>query len=86
MSKLEKLVASLLNDAGDYPFSDVKRILIAFGCQEVRVRGSHHIFRHADGRKIPAIPTKGGKTVKKAYVKELVQILELEEWYEQQRK
>ncbi|PZO60323.1 MAG: hypothetical protein DCF15_02195 [Phormidesmis priestleyi] len=85
MSKLTKLVTSLLNDAADYPFTDIEKVLIAFGYQEVRARGSHHMFRHPDGRGIPAIPKKGGKRVKKTYVKRIVQILELKEWYEQQK-
>lgn len=84
MSKLEKLVASLLNDAGDYSYSDAKKVLSDFGFKEVRVKGSHHTFRHEDGR-TQVIPLKHGKRVKKVYIKEIVQLLELKEWYEQQQ-
>ena len=56
----------------------------AFGFHDVRSKGSHHMFRHPDGRKLPAI-SKKGKKVKKVYVKKIVQILELEEWYEEQK-
>ncbi len=84
MSKIEKLVASLLADAGDYAFSDTKKVLLAFGFAEVRSKGSHHVFKHEDGRR-QVIPVKQGKKVKKFYVKETVTLLGLEDWYEQQQ-
>jgi len=86
MSKLEQLIASLLKDAGEYPFADVEKALIAFGCEKVRSKGSHHIFRHPTIKGLPSIPKKGGKNVKRYYVKEIVKVLELKEWYEQQKK
>lgn len=85
MSKLEKLVASLLRDSSDYSFSDLKKVLIAFGYVEVRIRGSHHTFRNPDGQ-TQVIPKKHGKKVRKPYVKRTVKILNLEDWYEQQKK
>lgn len=84
MSKLEKLVASLLADTGEYPFSDTKKVLLTFGFTEMRSNGSHHVFKHPDGRR-QVIPVKHGKKVKRFYVKETVTLLKLEEWYEQQR-
>lgn len=84
MSKLEKLVASLLNDAGDYSYSDTKKVLSNFGFKEIRSKGSHHTFRHEDGR-TQIVPLKHGKRVKKFYIKEIVNLLALEEWYEQQK-
>ena len=85
MTKLEKLVESFLSNSSDFKFSDVERVLNAFGFQELRSKGSHHVFGHPDGRKMPAIPKKSGKKVKRTYVKRIVQILELKEWYEQQK-
>jgi len=85
MTKLEKLVASLLRDAGDYPYADIEKIAHAFGFEEVRSKGSHHTFRHADGRQLPTIAKKGGNRVKKIYVKKIVKQLELQEWYEQRK-
>ncbi len=84
MAKLEKLVESFLSNSSDFKFSDVEKVLSAFGFQEARAKGSHHMFRHPDGRKVPAIP-KSGKRVKKIYIKKIVQLLKLEEWYEQQK-
>ncbi|MEL7067855.1 MAG: type II toxin-antitoxin system HicA family toxin [Cyanobacteria bacterium J06581_3] len=85
MSKLEKLVASLLRDSSDYSFSDLKKVLIAFGYSEIRVRGSHHTFRNEKGQ-TQIVPKKHGKKVIKPYVKRAVKILNLKEWYEQQKK
>ncbi|MEM6599052.1 MAG: type II toxin-antitoxin system HicA family toxin [Cyanobacteria bacterium P01_C01_bin.69] len=85
MSKLEKRVASLLRDSSDYAFSDLKKVLLAFGYTEVRVQGSHHTFRDEKGH-VQVVPKKGGKKVKKPYVKRAAKILKLEEWYEQQKK
>ena len=82
MSKLEKLVASLLSGSSDHSFSDVKRVLLEFGFVENRSRGSHHVFKHRDGRR-QVIPRKHGKKVKKVYVAETVKLLKLEEWYEE---
>lgn len=85
MTKLEKLVESFLSNSNDFKFSDVEKVLSAFGFEEVRSKGSHHMFRHPDGREPLSIPKKG-KKVKKTYIKRIVQLLELEEWYEQQKK
>jgi predicted RNA binding protein YcfA (HicA-like mRNA interferase family) len=84
MSKLEKLVASLIAEAGEYPFSDVKKVLLKFGYTKVRTEGSHNTFRNSSGQRI-VIPVKHGRKVKKFYVKETVVLLELEKWYEEQQ-
>ncbi|MEL6453990.1 MAG: type II toxin-antitoxin system HicA family toxin [Cyanobacteria bacterium J06623_5] len=85
MSKLEKLVASLLRDAGEYPYSDVEKVANAFGFQDIRSKGSHHTFRHSDGRQLSTIVKKGGNRFKRIYVKKIVKQLELQEWYEQKK-
>jgi predicted RNA binding protein YcfA (HicA-like mRNA interferase family) len=83
MSKFEKLVLSFLKEPSEVSFSDAKKVLVTFGFQEDSVSGSHHIFRHPDGRMI-SIPIKGGHKVKSIYIKKINQLLDLEEWYEQQ--
>lgn len=83
MSKLQKLVLSFLKKPAEVSFADVKKLLTEFGFQEDGVSGSHHIFRHSDGR-MASIPTKGGQKVKGVYIKKVNQLLSLEEWYEQQ--
>lgn len=84
IAKLEKLVASLLCESGEYNFSDAKKVLLAFGFAEDRVKGSHHVFKHRDGRR-QVIPVKHGKKVKKFYINETVELLQLKEWYEKRR-
>jgi predicted RNA binding protein YcfA (HicA-like mRNA interferase family) len=83
MSKFEKLIRSFLNEPIEVSFSDVKKLLEAFDFEEDGASGSHHIFRHANGRMI-TIPKKGGQRVKGIYVKQVNKILRLEEWNEQQ--
>jgi predicted RNA binding protein YcfA (HicA-like mRNA interferase family) len=84
MSKLEKLIASLLGDSSDHSFADLKKVLLAFGFIEVRSKGSHHVFRHEDGRN-QVIPKKHGKKVRKVYVDDAIESLNLREWYEQRK-
>ncbi|MFM6282651.1 MAG: type II toxin-antitoxin system HicA family toxin [Dolichospermum sp.] len=51
---------------------------MAFGFEEVRSKGSHHTFRHEDGR-IQIVPKKEGQKVKGIYIKQIVKLLRLEE-------
>jgi predicted RNA binding protein YcfA (HicA-like mRNA interferase family) len=83
MAKFHKLVLSFLKNPIEVSFADVKRLLTEFGFHEDSISGSHHMFRHEDGRMI-SIPIKGGHKVKGIYVKKINQLLNLEEWYEQQ--
>lgn len=79
MSRLRKLVNRFLSEPPEVRFDDVYFLLKAFGFEEIRSKGSHHIFRNADGLKI-TVPKKGGKMVKGIYVKQIVQLLNLAEW------
>lgn len=79
MSKLGKLIEQFLLNPPEVRFEDVCYILLAFGFEEKRSKGSHHTFRNADGLKI-TVPKKGGKKVKGVYVKQIVLLLKLEEW------
>jgi predicted RNA binding protein YcfA (HicA-like mRNA interferase family) len=79
MSKLRKLIEQFLLNPSEVRFEDVCYILIAFGFEETRSKGSHHTFRNADGLNI-TVPKKGGQKVKGVYVKQIVLLLNLEEW------
>jgi predicted RNA binding protein YcfA (HicA-like mRNA interferase family) len=57
----------------------VRYVLEAFGFQEKRSRGSHHIFENEVGEVI-VIPKKGGQKVKRFSVQRIVELLELEDW------
>lgn len=83
MSRTVKLIKLFLSNPPEASFSDVKYLLEAFEFEEVRSSGSHHIFRHTDGR-MQTVPKKHGQKVKKAYIKQIVKLLRLEEWYDQE--
>ncbi|GBF81873.1 type II toxin-antitoxin system HicA family toxin [Aphanothece sacrum] len=77
MSKLEKLIQKLLRDPPELSYDEVYYILTNFGFQEISNQGSHHTFRSENKLKI-TIPKKGGQTVKRTYLKQIVKLLELE--------
>ena len=78
MGKLEKLIDKLLRDPPELSYDDVYYILSKSGFEEVSAKGSrsHHTFRNNRGQKI-TVPKKGGKTVKRIYLKQIVILLEL---------
>ncbi|MFB8790086.1 MAG: type II toxin-antitoxin system HicA family toxin [Potamolinea sp.] len=79
MGKLKKLIEQFLNQPPEVRFEDVYYLLEAFGFEEKRSKGSHHSFRDSQGRKI-TIPKKGGQKVKGIYVQQIVELLNLDEW------
>jgi len=79
MTQLAKLISFFLSCPCEASFEDAKRILIAFEFEEVRSNGSHHIFRHKDGRML-TVPKKAGKKVKEVYIKQISKLLRLEDW------
>ena len=81
MSKLSKLVASFLAAPPQANFDDIERLMRAFGFKLDRTSGSHHVFRHDDGRRL-TVPTVGGRRVKGVYVRRVVELLNLEKWHE----
>jgi len=81
VSKLSKLVAAFLAAPVHVSFADVERLMRAFGFKLDRTTGSHHVFRHDDGRKL-TVPTVGGRRVKSVYVRQVVDLLDLEKWHD----
>ena len=53
-------------------------MLAAYGYREVRQRGSHLTFAHAERRGF-TLPLSHGKTVKRAYIVDLLENLNLDE-------
>lgn len=82
--KTIKLVKLFLSEPVEVRFEEVCALLNAFGFEEVRSKGSHHTFRDPEGRTI-TVPKKGGQKVKRTYIKEIVSLLNLEEWYANQQ-
>jgi len=79
MSKFKKLVKQFLNRPPEVKFEDLRLLLEAFGFEEKRSKGSHHSFRDAEGRTV-TVPKKGGQKVKGIYVQQIIDLLNLEEW------
>jgi predicted RNA binding protein YcfA (HicA-like mRNA interferase family) len=84
VARLRKLVERFLADPPDLRFDEVRSLLAAFGFVEVRASGSHHVFRDAEGRMI-VVPRSGGWRVKRAYVRRIVELLNLETWHAEYR-
>ena len=81
MASLESLVEKVLYEPHRCDFGDVKCLLEEFGYTLRKSRGSERIF-HKKGAYPINVPTVGGKQVKLPYIRRLVRLLELEEWYE----
>jgi len=82
VGKLAKLTEQFLQEPPEVRFDDVYYILTAFGFEERRSKGSHHTFRNSEGVKI-TVPKKGRKMVKGVYVKQIIELLNLEDWQDE---
>ena len=76
MSKKEKLIQHLASLPATMRFSDVQKVLEWHGYELDRSNGSHFIFAKT-GQPSITIPKKGGKTVARTYLRNIVQALEL---------
>lgn len=82
MGQLDKLVEHFLKEPPEVSFNDVAKVLEAFGYTErPSGGGSHRAFVKLDHRP-KIVPTVKGRRVKRAYVRMIIDNLELEEWYE----
>jgi predicted RNA binding protein YcfA (HicA-like mRNA interferase family) len=78
VAQLDKLIRRFLQRPPAVRFSEVRRLLGAFGFSLVRTRGSHHLFEHPDGRQL-CVPVKDQR-VKRVYVLRVVEMLDLERY------
>ncbi len=62
-------------------YKDVKKVLEHEGWILDRVKGSHHIYVKKDGTLYPLVLPVHGKMLKAHYIREIVELLELEEKY-----
>lgn len=77
MGWLEKLLEKMRRLPPEMRYEEVERVLRAYGFAEERSRGSHHIFRHPNGRKL-TVPKHRGQVVKTAYLKQVLKAIEEE--------
>lgn len=80
--RILKLVGEVLKNQKNVSFDDLSRILEEFGYEKRQSGsgGSHYTFRKTRCNPI-SVPKK--KPVNKQYVKEVIALLGLEEWYEE---
>ncbi len=76
MTKKEKLIYELVSLPASMRFSDVRKVLEWHGYELNRSAGSHFMFRK-EGSPNLDIPIKDGKTVKRVYLKMIVDVLNL---------
>ncbi len=79
MGKLSKLIQKFLASPPEVRFEEVRTLLEGLGFHEARSKGSHHIFRDELGKQL-TIPKTGGQKVKRPYIQKIVELLNLEDW------
>jgi predicted RNA binding protein YcfA (HicA-like mRNA interferase family) len=76
MAKLDKLLERIRNNHKTVSFNDLETLLISYGFELVRSRGSHHIFRGTvAGRTVKLVIPFRRPHVKQAYVKEVLALI-----------
>lgn len=78
MTQLEKLIAMLMARPVEADFSDVQKVLEAFGWELRSRAGSHATFKKPGEAGVFTVPTVAGRTVKRVYVVRLLELLHLE--------
>ena len=61
MSKKQKLLRQILNNPKSVSFKDMVSLVEAFGFNQARINGSHHIFTHPDIPELVNIQNVKGK-------------------------
>ena len=80
-----KLIKKLLFKPTAITIRDIRRLLELFDYQERKKSGSECLF-HKKGTPPINVPTVSGRYVKSPYVKRLINLLSLEEWYEKNKR
>jgi predicted RNA binding protein YcfA (HicA-like mRNA interferase family) len=76
MGANRRRIERILSLPPEADFSDIRAILLYFGWQERQGKGSYVAFRSPDGAKRLTIPIHG-RRVKRIYVQQLCQVLDL---------
>ena len=75
MTKLDKLLRKILNNARDVSFDDLIKLIKAFGFKLERTKGSRHIFSHQQISELINIQNVKGKA-KPYQVKQFIALIE----------
>ncbi len=76
MTQHDKLIERIRASPPEADFNDVRRLLEAFGWTLDRQRGSHTFFKKPGERTI-GIPLRHGRKVKRVYLAQIIERLEL---------
>lgn len=76
MSK-KKLIAKILKRPTDMRFEEVETLLTQHSFFSNTQGTSHRVYKNEEGMRI-TIAIKGGQTVKRIYLEEIIKVLELE--------
>jgi predicted RNA binding protein YcfA (HicA-like mRNA interferase family) len=77
VTRREKLIQRILARPPQARFADVRALLEEFGWALDRTRGSHHFFVKP-GERTLSVPVSKGRWVKRVYLKEITERLDLE--------
>lgn len=83
MAKIDKLIGKMLRLPAEMRFNEVTQVLEFFDWKLENIVGSHYIYYK---RKAILTVVKHKNKVVKAYLKRIVNALNLEEWYEKNKK
>ena len=84
MASLENLIKKMLRLPPEMRFEDILKVLKYFGYKCKNVTGSHYTYYKVGNK--PFTIVKDGKKIKKAYIRKIKEILNMEEWYENHKK
>ena len=82
--RVVKLAEKIIRNLKDVGFDDLRRLLESFGyeCRQPRGGSSHYVFRKSGTMPI-SVPKD--RPVNRKYVRVVIDLLNLEEWYEKNR-
>jgi predicted RNA binding protein YcfA (HicA-like mRNA interferase family) len=75
MSKVEKDLAGMRQNATGWRYAKIARILEHFGFTPAGEGGSHRVFKHPSGLRVGVVD-HGSGTVKPVYVKEAIKAID----------
>lgn len=76
MTSLDKLIMRIKRCPPEVSFSDIHRLMIAYGAELRRTKGSHHHYRYKKNT-LP-VPVHDGR-VAREYIKQVLDLLGLKE-------
>ena len=76
MTKRERLYQRVRNNQHNVRFADFCTLLVYFGFQLVRTRGSHHLYQHPDLDEVMNIQPTGDNLAKAYQVRQFLKLVE----------